>query len=124
MANLVIWTINLWNCVISAKRSKIEGWQTNMRTLSWSMVSQFKYKKFKYEFNCDITVQQANSLYDLCSSPFQTVTYRKDGWSINAWKVCYVDVTDEDDDELWKYQPLSLSASQRYVTVKISVEEQ
>ena len=122
--NLIIWAINLWDCVISAKRSRVEGWQTNLRTLSWSMVSQYKYKKFSFEFQVDITVAQANSLYDLCISPFQTVTYNKKWWTIQSWKTCYVEITDEDDGDLWKYQSLDLISSERYVTVTIRAEEQ
>lgn len=122
MANLTIGWINLWDCVKSAKRSKIDWWQVNMRTLGWNLVSQYMFKKFVYEFEVEIKVSEANSLYNLCTDPFQTVIYDKTWWNTYwIWKTCYIEITEEDDWDEFKYQPLNID---RIEKVSIRCEEQ
>lgn len=119
---LIIGTINLWDCVLSAKRSRISWWQVNHRTLAGSLVSQYMFKKYVYEFELELKVSEANSLYDLATDPFQTVSYNKLGWNTNwTWVTCYMEVIEEDDWDIYKYQPLDIDREQ---IVKIRCEEQ
>lgn len=124
MEDLIIWNLNLWKVVMTAKRDQIDEWMIEHRTLAWNVRTQYMFKKYEYTFECLSSVAILTDLIaELWTNPIKTVKYNKTWWNtINPGISCYVKIDDE-TYEWYESQPVNWNENNIQVEYTLIIKE-